>query len=216
MNRIRKGIKWLLWGMATLVVFIGVANIVVILKSREQVVVEISEIKRANIALVLGTSKSTRYGNDNLFFKDRIKAAADLYHGGKVKHIIVSGDNRTAYYNEPQDMLEALVSLDVPTEDVTLDYVGLRTLDSIVRCKKIFDQNNIIIVTQKFHAYRAIFIANHYNIESQVYAANYESHAFASLLIREIVARSLAVIDLYLLNKSPKYLGEKETLDIVG
>lgn len=214
MTWIKKGFRLLGWALAVLVLFMTVANIVVVMNSSSRIKGQLDELSKARIALVLGTSKSTRYGTENLFFSDRMKAAADLFHDGKVKHIIVSGDNRSKYYNEPQDMLESLLELGVPSEAITLDYAGLRTLDSIVRCKEIFDQDDIIIVTQKFHAYRAVFIAKHYDITSQAYSANYESELYASLFIRELIARSLSVIDLYLLNKSPKYLGEKEILEI--
>ena len=214
MTWIKKGLSWLGWGIIALMLFIISANALVIGKSSSRVISEVSDLKDAKIALVLGTSKSTRFGTENLFFKDRMTAAADLYHSGKVKHIIVSGDNRTKYYNEPQDMMDALGILGVPSEGVTLDYAGLRTLDSVVRCREVFNQEDVIIVTQKFHAYRAVFIAGRYDIEAQAYSADFESRPFLKLLAREVVARSLTVVDLFLLNKSPKYLGEKEILEI--
>ncbi|MCP4457883.1 MAG: SanA protein [Cytophagales bacterium] len=214
MNSIKKGIKWVGWGILAMILFIGMANAIVVGNTKKHVKEELADLKEAKIALVLGTSKSTRYGTENLFFKDRMKAAADLYHAGMVKHIIVSGDNRTRYYNEPKDMMDALMELEVPSKSVTMDYAGLRTLDSIVRCREVFDQEDIIIVTQKFHAYRGIFIARHYGIKAQAYSADFESRPFFKLLAREVIARPLAMADLFLLNKSPKYLGEKEILEI--
>ncbi len=206
--------KWSGWTLICLAIFIGGTNIFIVNNNKDKVKEEISKLKEARVALVLGTSKSTQYGTNNLFFTDRMKATAKLYHAGKVKHIIVSGDNRTKYYNEPQDMLEALQKLGVPSDVVTLDYAGLRTLDSVVRCKEIFDQDDIIIVTQRFHAFRAVFIARRYDIRAQAYSADFDSQVFGELLVREVIARSLAFIDIYFLNRSPKYLGKKEILDI--
>ena len=207
--------KWLSWGIVLLLLFIGLTNIFVLSNSKGKIKNDLKELKDSRTALVLGTSKSTRYGTDNLFFTDRMQAAAELFHSGKVKHLIVSGDNRTVYYNEPQDMLEALEKLGVPSSTITLDYGGLRTLDSVIRCREVFGQEDIIIVTQKFHAYRAVFIASKFNIQAQAYSANFDSQISTQLLMREIVARSLAFLDIYILNRSSKYLGEKEILEIV-
>ena len=84
------------------------------------------------IALVLGTSPYQVGGGTNQYFSGRMRAVADLYHAGKIKHVIVSGDNETAYYNEPVEMQKALIELGVPSGDITLDYAGFRTLDSVV------------------------------------------------------------------------------------
>ena len=99
-------------------------------------------------------------GSPNPFFEKRIETAAELYRIGKIDHFILSGDNRSMYYNEPMAMLKALLKKGVPASAITLDYAGLRTLDSIVRCKQIFGQNKIIIITQPFHSYRALFISS--------------------------------------------------------
>jgi SanA protein len=151
----------------------------------------------------LGTSKRTRLGDDNPFFHDRIAAAVALYNKQRVKKILVSGDNRTRYYNEPRDMLLALEQKGVKRKDVTLDYAGLRTLDSVVRCKEVFKEDSIIIVSQRFHAYRAVFIANYYGMDVQAYEANFQSRVFPELILREVIARTLAVFDLYILGRKP-------------
>lgn len=214
MNWVRKIIKWLGFGILSLILFLGMTNAIVVGNSSTYVKKELTDIKEAKTALVLGTSRFTSYGTENLFFKDRMKAAADLYHSGKVKHIIVSGDNRTKYYNEPQDMLNALMRLGVSPTAITMDYAGLRTLDSVVRCRKIFNQKDVIIVTQKFHAYRAVFIASRYDMNVQAYSADFESKPFFKLMVREVIARSLAVVDLFVLHRSPKHLEGEDFLDI--
>ena len=118
------------------------------------------------VGLVLGTSRFTTKGVKNEFFEERMDAAAELFERGIISHILVSGDNSSIYYNEPRDMLNALKERGIPESAVTLDYAGLRTLDSVVRCAQIFGQNNFIIITQDFHLYRALFIANYHGLKA--------------------------------------------------
>lgn len=210
----KKVLKIGVWIFTLLVLFVVFANWIIIKQTEDSILPGLSGLDGKKVALVFGTSKSTRSGSENLFFRDRIQAAAELYKTGKVKHIIVSGDNRTIYYNEPRDMLKALEIEGIPESAVTLDYAGLRTFDTVVRCKLIFGQTDVILVTQGFHAYRAQFIAQKIGMNSQVYAADFDSYTYQGLKIREFFARAQAVADLYFLNRSPKYLGEPIKLDI--
>ena len=102
----------------------------------------------------------------------------------------------------------------VPESAITLDFAGFRTLDSVVRSKKVFQQNKITILSQRFHNHRAIFIADRYGIDAVAYnAADAFSGVNTKTELREYLARCKAVIDLYILKKQPKFLGEK--IDIV-
>ena len=167
------------------------------------------------VGLVLGTSSRRADGSPNPFFHNRMEAAAQLYRLGKIGHIIVSGDNRSRFYNEPMEMQRALVKLGVPEAAITLDYAGLRTLDSVVRSKEIFGQDHITIITQPFHSYRALFISRYYNIEAVALVANEPGDDPAvSVYVREYFARAKAVLDLYVLKTSPRHLGEKEPIVI--
>lgn len=170
---------------------------------------DVDSIEARDVALVLGTSKSFNGKYENPFFTHRMEAAAALYHAGKVKHILVSGDNSTDTYNEPRDMRKKLLELGVPKEAITMDFAGLRTLDSVVRSKKIFQQKKLIIVSQEFHNYRAIFIARYHGIDAIAYNAKYPKNATNKTLWREFLARPKAVLDLYLFGTKPKFLGEK-------
>jgi len=191
------------------------SNLWVVIKTIPDIHNKISDVPEVDVALILGTSKFKVGGGLNPFFKNRMTAAVDLYQAGKVKHLLVSGDNSTRYYNEPKRMKEELVSLGVPEEHITLDYAGLRTLDSIVRCKEVFGQDSFVIVTQKFHNHRAVFIGQFYGLNVSGYVAgNIPLSESFNVLIREYLARTLAIIDLYILQTSPKFLGEKEDLDI--
>ena len=112
-------------------------------------------------------------------------------------------------------MKKALMKQGVPDSAITLDYAGLRTLDSIVRCKEIFGQNNIIIITQPFHSYRALFISSYYHMNAVALVAQEPTQEIApQVYIREYFARTKAILDLYVLGTEPRHLGEKEPLSI--
>jgi SanA protein len=191
------------------------ANWWVIKSTEDKVLTDITLLNGRSVALVLGTSNKLRDGSANPYFANRIKAAAELYQEGKVSHFILSGDNRSKYYNEPLLMRKALMLLGVPDSVITLDYAGLRTLDSIVRSKEIFGQDKILIITQPFHSYRALFISHYYNIDAVALVAQEPiSEAPFKVYIREYFARAKAVLDLYILNTAPHHLGDKEPLSI--
>ena len=146
--------------------FIVISNLWVIGSTSGKVYTDASALPGHRVGLVLGTSRRLTSGQPNPYFENRMLAAAELYRLGKITHIIVSGDNRTRFYNEPMEMKKALMKLGVPDAAITLDYAGLRTLDSIIRSKEIFGQEEIIIITQPFHSYRALFISRYYNINA--------------------------------------------------
>ncbi len=204
----RKLIKIVLGCLVTLAFFVLFTNLWIIGSTRSQIHVD-SQIPPNKVALVLGTSKRTGNGRPNRFFIERMTAAARLYKQNKVQHILVSGDNSSQYYNEPQDMLQALGDLSIPEEDISLDFAGFRTLDSVVRSKEIFGQDSITIVTQKFHCYRSLFIANHFGIVAIAQSAGDGQSIGLSLAFREVLARTVAVLDLYVLRRKPKFLGEE-------
>ncbi len=167
------------------------------------------------VGLVLGTSSRLSNGSPNTFFDNRMETAAELYRLGKISHIIVSGDNRTKFYNEPMEMKKALIKLGVPDSVITLDYAGLRTLDSVIRSKEIFGQNHITIITQSFHSYRALFISQYYNIDAVALVINEpEQSPSLKVHVREYFARAKAILDLYILKTPPRHLGEKEPIEI--
>ena len=89
------------------------------------------------MGLVLGTAKYRVGGGINLFYKYRIEAITQLYHEGKIQHILVSGDNSTHRYNEPSTILKDLLSNRIPRHSITLDYAGFRTWDSVIQAHQI-------------------------------------------------------------------------------
>lgn len=192
-----------------------VTNLWVVKSTQDQVLLDYQQLPDSGVALVLGTSHRMADGSPNPFFHNRMLTASTLYKEGKIRVFILSGDNRTRYYNEPLEMQKALLKLGVPQNSITLDYAGLRTLDSIVRCKEIFGQNNIIIITQPFHSYRAIFISNFYELNAVAAVANEpEQDKAFRVHIREYFARTKAILDLYVLRTAPRHLGNKESMGI--
>lgn len=190
--------------------FIWLCNFWVEYDTKNQVFNALPNLPNNDVALVLGTSKYTKNGYHNPYFYYRIDAAAALFHAKKVRHLIVSGDNSQKEYNEPLQMQKALLEKGVPKSAITLDYAGFRTLDSVVRSKAIFGQKRITIVSQQFHNHRALFIANHRNIEAVAFnARDVNLRLGFKTRFREYLARCKAILDIIILNKQPKFLGEK-------
>jgi SanA protein len=213
MGFVKKVLKWLLYSCCLVVIGIVITNIWVVSSTKDKVFSNYNLLPVNSVALVFGTSSRLANGSPNPFFENRIKMAAALYKQKKVTHFILSGDNRTIYYNEPIEMKKALVKEGVPDSVITLDYAGLRTLDSIIRSKEIFGQDKITIITQPFHCYRALFISRFYDIDAvAVQAEDPTQDAALPVYLREYLARTKAIIDLYILRKSPHHMGGKEPL----
>lgn len=171
----------------------------------------VKEIPYNRVGLVLGTSPYTVTGHNNYFFTTRINAAAELYKAGKVKKLIVSGDNHTKEYDEPTAMRRALIKKGVPASAIVMDYAGLRTLDSVVRAKEVFGQDKLTIISQRFHNERAICLARHYGIDAVGYNAKDAKRTKRSMMIT-IVRESLSRVKMFLdivMNTQPQYLGDK-------
>jgi len=132
---------------------------------------KIENLPENKAGLLLGTSKYLKYGGENLFYKNRIDAAAKLYKAGKIQYIIASGDNRRKNYNEPKIMKNDLIKKGIPANRIYADYAGFRTFDSVIRSKEIFGQTKITIISQRFHNLRAVYIAKHYGIDAVAFNA---------------------------------------------
>lgn len=162
------------------------------------------------VGLVLGCSKTAASGRPNRFFTGRMDAAAELWHAGKLRCLIVSGDNRTRYYNEPRDMKEALVERGVPAEAIIEDFAGLCTYDSVVRAQTIFGADKLLIISQPSHVQRAVAIARFKGMDAEGYCAPLEPSTVPSDLrwyIRERGARLAMIFDL-LTCRRPHLLGD--------
>lgn len=171
-------------------------------------------IPNNNVGLLLGTSPKLKNGKNNLYFDYRITATEELYKAGKIKYILISGDNCKESYNEPEEMKKALMEEGIPEEVIYLDYAGFRTLDSVVRAKEIFGQNQFTIISQKFHNERAIYLAEKNGIKAIGFnAKDVDVHSGLKTQIRERFARVKMFMDL-MINKQPHFLGKKVVLEI--
>ncbi len=160
--------------------------------------------------IILGTSKYRKGGDLNPYYSYRMEAAAKLYKAGKISFILASGDNMSKSYNEPKQMKQDLINRGIPKNAIYLDYAGFRTLDSVVRSKKIFSQTSITIISQKFHNQRAVFIARHFGIDAVGFNADdIRDSSGLKTRFREVFAKVKAAIDLYITGEKPKYLGDK-------
>lgn len=197
------------------IVFAFFCNLWIVLSTSSRIYDDVDSTPVMDVALVLGTSPWTRSGELSDHYRSRIEAAAALYDEGKIKHILASGANPDNTYNEPRKMYQALVKLGVPGEAITLDFAGFRTLDSVVRARKVFGQKRLIIVSQRFHDYRAIFLADKNDIEAIAFAAQKDLvQTSVRNQGREFFARVRAILDLYVLRTGPRFLGPAEPLVI--
>ncbi|WP_373511927.1 vancomycin high temperature exclusion protein [Persicitalea sp.] len=197
--RVKRIIKILISITFAGIVFILLCNVWVVVSTRPNSYFVVDSLPTNQVGLVLGTSKATSDGEENLYFKYRMEAAARLFNEGKVKSLILSGNNDSKYYNEPQDMEQAMLKLGIPKSALLLDYAGYRTFDSIIRCKNIFKQDHITIVSQDFHNARALYIAQKEGINAISFAAQDVPAGYSlRTLIREYLARPKAVIDVHI------------------
>ncbi|MEM8909201.1 MAG: ElyC/SanA/YdcF family protein [Bacteroidota bacterium] len=214
MNLLLKSGLFLIGSGLLMLMLVVLCNIWMIRSTQTLVFDELQALPNNEVALVLGTNPLIQQKYRNPYFDRRIEAAHSLYAAGKVKHFLLSGDNHRQGYNEPEAMKKALMAKGVPESAITLDFAGFRTLDSVVRGKKVFQQDRFTILSQEFHNYRALFIAQHHGIDAVAYNAQAVTSLSQKTIYREYLARCKAVLDLYLLHKQPKFLGEKIDLNI--
>jgi len=166
-------------------------------------------IPENNVGLLLGTSKFMRNGNSNQYFENRISSTIQLYKAGKIKNVVISGDNSKKDYNEPEDMKNELIKRGIPEDRIYLDFAGFRTYDSVFRMKEIFGQDRFTIISQEFHNQRAVYIASALKLNAIGFnAKDVNAYNGFKTKIREKFARVKMFIDL-IFEKKPKFLGDK-------
>lgn len=206
----RKKILWMLFGLF----FVSVLSMVFanfrINRSTDKLVFnDVGQMPDNKVGLLLGTSRLLRSGKPNQYFSNRILAANQLFMAGKIQYVVISGDNGRQSYNEPKEMKAELVTLGVPAKKIYLDYAGFRTYDSVYRLRDIFGQSSFTVISQEFHNRRAIYIAQALGLQAVGFNANdVDAYNGFKTQLREKFARVKVFIDL-LVNKKPKFLGEK-------
>ena len=204
---IRRGLRLAL----ACALFVAACNAAVLIASSSRVtpVGHEGEAPKRRAAVVLGCAKRLRNGRGNLFFKARIKTAAELWQAGRVEALIVSGDNHVKGYDEPSDMKSALVAAGVPEDRIVCDYAGFRTLDSVIRAKTIFGLDSFLVVSQDFHVRRAVFLGRCRGLDVHGVAAPLPAvgHRIRTRnALREALARTVAVLDI-LVFRRPRFAG---------
>ena len=177
-------------------------------KYRDHVYTRVEDVPPRPVAIVLGAGLWPD-GSLTPILADRIATAADLYHAESVQKLLCSGDNRFVNYNEPQHMLEYAVSLGVPQEDIVLDYAGRRTYDTCYRARVIFGVEQAVIVTQRFHAARALYLCDALGVDAVAILADRQDYSARRVRweTREYIALALAWWDVNVRRPLP-VLGE--------
>ena len=188
---------------------VAYANVAASWSSRGLLFTSVKDLPVTEVGLVFGTTDRVK-GRENLYFRYRIDAAVRVWKSGRIRTLIVSGDNRSLYYNEPEKMKQALVERGIPGNRIVCDFAGLRTLDSVVRAKEIFGVDSILVISQRFQNERAIYLAKANGIKAYGFnARDVESQAGLKTRIREVGARVKMWLDVNILKTRPRYLGEK-------
>jgi vancomycin permeability regulator SanA len=209
MKRLINGILFFIVAVIAYMVLIPVA---IIQYGRNRIYTDIENIPQYSVAIVFGAGIKSDYTPSDIL-KDRLNTSYQLYIEEKVDRILLSGDNTSEGYSEPQVMYDYLVfTLDVDPDDIVRDYAGLRTYDTCARAKDIWGIDQAILISQGYHLSRAIFTCNELGIQSTGYSATqyqYENEEYYKL--REIFAIHKAVLDVYVIH--PEYIGGEPEID---
>ena len=188
---------------------IYVCNKIINNAARGKLYSNIHAIPFNKVGLLLGTSKFLSGRQVNPFYAYRIEAAVDLIKAGKIKYVIVSGNNDNIGYNEPASMKADLIQAGIDPSIIFPDNAGFRTFDSMVRLKEIFSQDTVTIISQPFHNARALYIAKKEGITAIGFnARDVNGKEGFWVQVREKLARVKVFID-FLTGNSPKFLGKK-------
>jgi vancomycin permeability regulator SanA len=204
MNRLRtigKGLLFLSGGM----LLVGWPWLFILRKTHSRIYHSAADAPTAPVAIVFGAG-IYRDGTATPVLADRVAAAVDLYRAGKVRKIILTGDNRFPEYNEPAAMMNLAVSLGVPEDDLVPDYAGRRTYDSCYRARFVFDVQQAILVSQAFHLPRAVYLCDQMGIEAVGVSADRREYRISSRILwtlREWPACISAVVETQITHPQP-------------
>jgi SanA protein len=197
---------------------VAAANLWVLRSTRSYIITDLTKLPKNDVGLVLGTSRYDRDGSiSNPFFIGRMNTAARLYHEGKVRHLLVSGDNSHKNYDEPTWMRDALIERGVPASAITLDYAGFRTLDSMARAKSVFGLHRFTIITDDFHMARSVFLARSYDLDVVGFPSERVRYwRSKKVRTRELASRTVACLEVYVLHTKPRYYGTPVKIDVAA
>lgn len=217
MRKVRKFLGGLL--VSILIIALAVAAYVILVSEyiKKESAPDIISVEKAaqnndyDCILVLGCQ--VRSTGPSPMLKDRLEMGIELYEKNASEKLLMSGDHSTKYYDEVDAMKDYAVEKGVPSEDVFMDHAGLNTYDSLYRARDIFGAKKVLIVTQEYHLYRALYLAKKLGIEAQGVKCDTTDYAGQEMRdLREIGARNKAFI-FGMIKPKPTYLGESISLD---
>lgn len=173
----------------------------------------VADAPAERVAIIFGAGLR-RDGGPTAVLRDRVETGASLYFSGRVEKLLMSGDNTSEYYNEPAAMRSHALSLGVPDEAIVLDYAGRRTYDSCYRAKAVFGVESALLVTQRFHLPRALFLCNVLGVKAYGVEANNLNYRRSSLFfwnLREQFATFTAFMDVFVERPTP-VLGQAQPI----
>jgi SanA protein len=198
--------------MAAGLAYVAAAQWWVLATSSKWILYRVEDVPQAPVGIVFG-ARVYESGALSPVLEARVQAAVELYRAGKVRKLLMTGDNGRVEYDEVTAMKRRAVALGVPAADVVRYFAGFRTYDSCYRAREIFAVDRAVLVTQAFHLNRAVFLARSLGIDAVGYVAppGMPEGMVRTSEGREVLARTAAVTDV-VLHRHPRYLGRREPL----
>lgn len=208
-RRVKRFFIILISAAVLLAAAVFVPNFIVIKKTESKIVTieEADELSNVDCAVILGAG--VREGKPTPMLRDRLLVGIDLYKSGAAKKLIMSGDHGSTDYDEVNIMKSFAVERGVPDEDIFMDHAGFSTYETIYRAKEIFEADSVILVSQKYHLYRALYIAERLGIKAVGVSADLDTYRGQTKRdLREILARDKDFFKC-IFKPKPTYLGDK-------
>ena len=203
-----KMLKYIFLIMIIIMVLVITINLIIILSTKERIIGEETAKQLENIDCILILGAGVRENQPSPMLEDRLLQGIGLYKQGVSNKILVSGDHGTKGYDEVNVMKNFIIEKGVPSEDIFMDHAGFSTYESIYRARDIFEVKKVIIVTQEYHLYRALYIANQLGIEAYGVGADPRQYVGQSMReLREILARNKDFVKC-IFKPEPTYLGD--------
>ncbi|MDI6816997.1 MAG: ElyC/SanA/YdcF family protein [Actinomycetota bacterium] len=208
-----KWVRFAVWPAATLtfivVAFVALSNLIIIRAGEAHVTASAEDAPKSQAAVVLGA----KVFDDSMLshvLADRLDAGVELYRAGKVDKLLLTGDHGQVRYDEVNAMRKYALSKGIPAEDIFMDHAGFDTYDSMYRARDVFEVKSAVVVTQRFHLARSVYIARALGIDATGVSADKHVYMKADMFeIREAAARVKAFFELHITRPKPRFLGEK-------
>lgn len=198
-------LKTIKWVLVSTLSFIVLCNVWIVGSTHEGIIKDSRALIGVEVGLVFGTSQRQMNGESNPFFWHRVESAKQLLETGKVERLILSGSKDSIYYDEAEAMKAALLKDGIDSNVLLLDKYGNRTIESLSRLRYVYGYDQCILITQEYHAYRCLFIAKNLGLDAQCFIAKTpDKRTHFKALLRELLARTKAVIDLYILPEAER------------